>query len=367
MAYLLALALLALCAERTAADYCAFESVPESCLNHTEGNSELMCAWLILGGRCVHHASDDAHSSPPGCCTSMAAEAMCEHQIADVPDGACSVPHETNLNTTAFSLSYATRMVHLAGAAYCSAQAVQSWSCGVHCDDVSGLEMVQYVNNEDLDLAAFVAWDSTLGAIVVSFRGTVQTISNWVNNLEFTKTKPFSQFPNAGVHHGFWDAYQGLKGGVMSAIENIQKAHATSTLVITGHSLGAAMATDCAMDLSLNGFKTSIVNFGDPRAGDKDFHDALRQQVPDLWRVTHANDIVPHVPPEALGFYHAANEVFFAGGDTDLSYVICDGSGEDPSCSNRCSPLSCTSVANHLSYLGFALGGDGCSSTATIV
>merc|ERR1711907_13802 len=206
-------------------------------------------------------------------------------------------------------------------------------------------------------LAGFVAWDSSIGAIVVSFRGTVQSITDWAHNLAFTKTSPFDQHPDVGVHHGFWNAWQYLAEPVLAAIQSIQQSHSGANVVLTGHSLGAAIAADAALDLRLNhGLKTSVVNFGSPRAGDSGFHILMKEEVPSFWRVTHAKDLVPHVPPEHWGFYHAATEVFFPGSDTQ--YQVCDGSGEDSSCSDQCAKsLSCTSVPNHLNYFGISLAG----------
>ena len=39
--------------------------------------------------------------------------------------------------------------------------------------------------------------------------------------------------------------------------------------------------------------------------------------------------------------------------------TIDDEDGEDPSCSDSCGPLHCTSVDDHLNYLNISLGTDG--------
>jgi predicted lipase len=226
--------------------------------------------------------------------------------------------------------------------------------------------MIQYVSNEKQVLAGFVAWDPSINAIVVSFRGTVGSITDWVHNLAYTKTYPFDQLPDVGVHHGFWNSWQYLATPTLAAINTIQQSHGGARVVLTGHSLGAAIAADAALDMSVNhGLETSVVNFGSPRAGNAGFHAALQQHVSDFFRVTHARDIVPHVPPEAFGFYHASTEVFFPGSDTQ--YQLCDGSGEDSACSDRCAKwLSCVSVDDHLNYFGVLLGGDGCDASLMV-
>lgn len=234
-----------------------------------------------------------------------------------------------------------------------------------------GISEQVYITNAKQDLAAFVAWDAVSNAIVISFRGTIMSkIRNFVRDLSFIKTSPLSQYPGAAVHRGFWNAWGELEQDVVAALGNLASSHETTTVIVTGHSMGAAMAGNAAISLKLkHGYNTSVVNFEAPRGGNQKFMSALRQEVPNYWRITHANDIVPHAPPEAFGFYHAATEVFFPSSTyTDLTHTICDGSGEDPTCSNKCSGrLGCTSEADHLNLMGFTVGSDQCGGTPAVV
>lgn len=229
--------------------------------------------------------------------------------------------------------------------------------------------MQSYINNVSQDLAAFVAWDEVQRAVVVSFRGTLSnSIEDWIHDLSFTKSNPIARYPGAGVHHGFWEAWKSLEFGVVQAVNEIVSVHHSTVVLVTGHSMGGAIAADAAIDLKLtHGFATSVMNFESPRAGDHNFMEAMRQEVPTFWRVTHGNDLVPHVPPETFGFYHIPGEVFFPSEDyQNLTYVVCDGSGEDTDCSNRCSKaLECTSVDDHLHLMGFPLGSDQCAGATS--
>merc|ERR1712232_581079 len=122
----------------------------------------------------------------------------------------------------------------------------------------------------------------------------------------------------------------------------------TTSVRLTGHSMGAALATNAALDLKLSyGWSTSVVTFGSPRVGDHEFHNAISAEVT-VWRVTHHDDLVVHVPPEFTGFYHVAPELHFPE-VSGLSYKQCDGSGEDSSCANACG-LTCDSISDHLNY-----------------
>jgi len=64
----------------------------------------------------------------------------------------------------------------------------------------------------------------------------------------------------------------------------------------TGHSLGAALAHLAALALIKEGLVVSLINFGQPRVGDKNFATFSQFTLGDQWRVVHHKDIVPHTP-----------------------------------------------------------------------
>ena len=52
------------------------------------------------------------------------------------------------------------------------------------------------------------------------------------------------------------------------------------------------------------------------------------------------------------------NEIWF--NEENTHYDECNDSGEeDPTCSNSCSPIHCTSVSDHLHYMNITMGSDG--------
>lgn len=66
------------------------------------------------------------------------------------------------------------------------------------------------------------------------------------------------------------------------------------------------------------------------------------------WRVTHNADPVPHLPLEAMGFAHPAQEIWY--NEDQSRYTTCSATdGEDPSCSDSV-PLD-IDVIDHLSYM----------------
>lgn len=77
-------------------------------------------------------------------------------------------------------------------------------------------------------------------------------------------------------------------------------------MLTTGHSLGGAMSVLCALSVKLHlpHLKIQIHNFGQPRVGDPNLSKFITNKVDQIFRVVHNKDIVPHLPPEGLGYHH---------------------------------------------------------------
>lgn len=106
------------------------------------------------------------------------------------------------------------------------------------------------------------------------------------------------------VHAGFLRAYM----AVHPAIERWLKGPAAgrSELIVTGHSLGGALACLCAGVMR----PTQLVTLGGPRTGDDDFVRSL-DTVP--WtRLVDCCDMVTRVPPEVLGYRHPDFRTYIA-------------------------------------------------------
>ena len=149
--------------------------------------------------------------------------------------------------------------------------------------------------------------------VVLAFRGT-QEIRDWTTNLN-TKLRNFT-IRRAGkttlssykgrVHTGFFLGWAEIERDVLAQFERWQaadKAKGVSKplppLLITGHSLGGALATMAAASLHENGFEVAgLYTFGQPRVGDLTFSRQLNKNLSGkVFRFVNNNDVVPHVPP----------------------------------------------------------------------
>ena len=79
--------------------------------------------------------------------------------------------------------------------------------------------------------------------------------------------------------------------------------HPLSNILVTGHSLGSALALLGALDIKLY-FNISskmmrLYTFGQPRVGDKSFSEFVGMQFNEnnYYRVVNYDDMVVHLPP----------------------------------------------------------------------
>jgi len=281
-------------------------------------------------------------------------EEMLKHEVYEpLPYTAEAFPLADLTGTAAaYDNNMAMQALWYSKSAYCPAPNVNAWncaSCGFH-PRVGNVKVFNF-----FDLQAFVGYNAASRHVVVAFRGS-SNIANWISNLAFGKT-PYALCNNAcSVHTGFYDLWKGLRANMVAAVKGLAAIYPQSTLVVTGHSLGGAIALHAALDLkaSVSGFRDyQFYNFGEPRIGDEAFAAYAARVLPNgrQNRIVHKADPVPHLPPMSFGFRHASREIFF-NNDGKTSFVECNdsGSGEDPKCSNQF-PIP-AGIADHLLYMG---------------
>uniref|UniRef100_A0A0E0FYH5 Fungal lipase-type domain-containing protein n=2 Tax=Oryza TaxID=4527 RepID=A0A0E0FYH5_ORYNI len=254
-----------------------------------------------------------------------------------------------------------------------------TWTCARCGDLIEGFEMMDIIVDVENCLQAYVGFASDINAIVVVFRGTQEnSIQNWIEDLLWKQLDlDYPGMPEAMVHRGFYSAYHNttMRDGVVSGIQKTRKLFGDVPIMVTGHSMGGAMASFCALDLVVNygldGVK--LMTFGQPRIGNAAFASFFKKYLPHAIRVTHGHDIVPHLPPYFSFFpqktyHHFPREVWVHNvGLGSLVYSveqICDDSGEDPSC---CRSVSGSSVQDHIYYLGVSMHAEAWSSCRIVM
>ena len=273
---------------------------------------------------------------------------------------------------SAYDEAMAVYAVDFAGASYCAGtlgSGVDKWNCAA-CKKHPLVTNTTVIEGHSVTktLNGFIAYDSDVDTIVLSFAGTDPLkLRDWIDDLDFFKTN-FDLCEKYGsekceVHEGFYDTYKVARDQVVENVAAYQAAFPTASLIVTGHSLGAILAVIASLDLiHQHGVKIDhLYTFGQPRGGDDAFArfvvDTFAGQLEggEEFRLVHNKDPVPHLPPkDLLGkafFHHPAREVFYSELDSTGSYSLCNDSGEDPACGDQYSVA--LDLLMHLHYVGF--------------
>ncbi len=153
---------------------------------------------------------------------------------------------------------------------------------------------------------------------ILVFRGTQPT--QWEDikaDLKFRKEPSLSLGgdPEGKVHRGFKEALNHVWGDIKKHLDECD--YTNKNVVITGHSLGAALATLVAG--RLNQPAISLYTYGSPRVGNTKWHSCQKFK---HYRFRNNNDIVTRVPPAFMGFKHHGELEYF-----DYKEMVNTGSG----------------------------------------
>lgn len=239
------------------------------------------------------------------------------------------------------------KCVDLSQAAYCG---TSEWDC-LTCDPSVKLEYI--VENEGS--RAIQGYDEYTGTLFTAFRGS-SNIQNWIENIQASKISPYNN-TEIKVEKGFYKAYDHIKINLFDNLLILGDKYNTNKLLITGHSLGAAMGTLMTYDILtlFTQYKIQyLITFGSPRVGNEIFVESFNTYPIDSNRITHYYDVVPHIPQEFLGYLHISREIWY--NEENNEYKICNDNEEDDTCSNSCAPTHCTSTSDHLYYLNVTMG-----------
>lgn len=266
------------------------------------------------------------------------------------------------------------RPAQFSRAAYCPTDAVKDWSCGSSCTALPNVKVLASGGDNGATPNFFIAEDPDTKTVVVAHQGTdPHQLLSIANDIKFKQVGANTTlFPQAGsgvkLHSGFQETQGRTADLVLSTVQSSLQSNGFKTVLVTGHSLGAAVASlDAAMlrmalpsDVDVN-----AVVFGLPRVGNSDWADLVNQLMPEFAHITNQHDPVPDVPPHALAFEHPEGELHITkvdGSTGAATMVACPGS-ENDNCSAGNSALD-TSIPNHLGpyFNGISFGAKACTA-----
>lgn len=204
-------------------------------------------------------------------------------------------------------------------------------------NDEDSFELQLYVYNMQIALAefqekhttqAFMLHDHDDELIVVAFRGTeLFNADDWSTDLDISWYK----YDRIGkVHGGFLKALGLTRQGwpkeleqddprkllayytIRNKLRELVKDTNNTKFIVTGHSLGGALAILFAAILALHEEDLllerleGVYTFGQPRVGDKEFKRFMEEQMKThsikYQRIVYSNDLVPRIPFDSCTF-----------------------------------------------------------------
>eukprot|EP00440_Ansanella_granifera_P065429 gb/GFBE01070960.1/.p1 GENE.gb/GFBE01070960.1/~~gb/GFBE01070960.1/.p1 ORF type:complete len:303 (+),score=37.98 gb/GFBE01070960.1/:1-909(+) len=236
----------------------------------------------------------------------------------------------------AYDQAVGLSLAYLEKAVYCGEERFKRWDVGesiVKGPRVDPLN-VTFVTSSTTQAAAGVGRMTEPDGCFVAMRGTLGPISTLLDAVFWLVDFNQDLCPGCQVVAGFVSAYHSVKEEIFEALEEFGCENRPLHLV--GHSQGAASLTYLLFDAVAKGYQVEhMYALESPRPGNKAFAEALRGILgsADAWRVSHYQDIVPHLPPEGLMVYHHALPEIYYEARNGTRFRECGV--EEADCSNR--------------------------------
>jgi hypothetical protein len=244
-----------------------------------------------------------------------------------------------------YDWSMGNTTVWLSAGAYCE---TNTYMTRTYKGPSAGFVPTYVLDDKDTNTQGYVGYRSSDSSIFVVYRGST-AIGDWINNLDAILTD-YPKCSGCSVHKGFYKAEQGIIDKMITEVKSLKAKFPSYTVVVTGHSLGAAVATLTTLDFLDAGISpVRMFHYGSPRVGNTAFANYASAKIGDRNRNTHHKDMVPHCPMHER-FTHHSGEWY----ETDSGLKECSGL-EDDSCSYQ---WHITSIDDHMYYLGLHMSCD---------
>jgi hypothetical protein len=172
-------------------------------------------------------------------------------------------------------------------------------------------KLIKTFYSKETDTQAFLA-QSDDGYAVLAFRGTeVSKRADMKIDIEAARVSVL----DGRIHAGFRIAYESVAKEIETSILKLKDI----PLYITGHSLGAALATVATQRLEHNPRIREIIaacyTFGSPRVGDNHYDIEFKSPI---YRIVNTTDIVTIIPLLAMGYIHIGDVRFLGNREGDF-------------------------------------------------
>lgn len=162
-----------------------------------------------------------------------------------------------------------------------------NWANEAYENKVENKELIE---DKETDVQLYVSEEGEYK--IIAFRGST-SLKDWTIDFQITRDS-VDYLNNTKVHKGFLKQYNAVRNKIKEFIKDGTK------IITTGHSLGGALATICALDIAINNESeeclVACVTFGSPRCGDSEFCKLFKRYVDISHRVVYEKDPVTFMP-----------------------------------------------------------------------
>jgi Lipase (class 3) len=235
-----------------------------------------------------------------------------------------------------------------AGYAYSDAETVSMIMARMGLHDNHCLQIAENVDAMFICSTAFLVQSQDGRVVILCYRGTEPVnFINWLTDADISPEKVSFALGSGSdpfeIHGGFYRNVRATRYEIVRALERARNGqsvladggtmpHPLSSLYITGHSLGAAMAALMTVMLETDPAYAPIAatlkaayTFGQPMIGAPDFAaacDATKVIAGRLFRYRYGHDMVPALPPTASGpFAHFGPEYQYLGKEPGIRWT----------------------------------------------
>lgn len=223
--------------------------------------------------------------------------------------------------------------------AYCLSKGLSSGPMSDSCElifckapELSDIVIIRTFDFNEWDRvgSGYLAVDHKRGRVILAMRGT-SSRRDWIGNFDFIPVpyEPLTKLDTVGcegcnIHKGFYEFLRNKCAYIIKETLNLHFKYPEYRLIVTGHSLGAALATLAGIELSLMEHDPLVVGYGSPRVGNTNFVKWVDNSVLSrvqvtvniaqtnmitngFIRVSHRGDLIPKLPPAPV-FRHTGIE-----------------------------------------------------------
>eukprot|EP00733_Pompholyxophrys_punicea_P000416 Pompholyxophrys_punicea_v1_NODE_114_length_3391_cov_11.826439.p1 type:complete len:789 gc:universal NODE_114_length_3391_cov_11.826439:976-3342(+) len=167
-----------------------------------------------------------------------------------------------------------------------------------------GWDLLNFFHDSKSDTVAAIFYDPNAKRVVVSFRGT-SSVDNAITDIKLRYGFFIFRNHNSAnlsatapsfllLHEGFRNAYLTIQKDVTIAAAHALTHFSATTIYVTGHSLGGALASLFSFDFKLQYplFEIVCYTFGQPQVGNFRYAQEYNRLVPKTFRVVNDADLV---------------------------------------------------------------------------